>query len=67
MRLDLSHVFLDGQLFAAEQTRLLPFVHVERGESVDEHVCAAIVIISFDDDIGHRGWLLLFLYLVMDG
>ena len=52
VRLDLSHVLLDGELFAAEKSTLLALVHVKAGKSVDEKIGSAIVIVPLYDNIG---------------
>lgn len=67
MRFDLSHVFLDGELFAAEQATLLALVDVKAGECVDEKVRPAVVIVSFNHDVCHRRRLLLLFLLEFDG
>ena len=64
--LNLGHVFLYGQLLAAEQTRLLAFVDVERGESVDKHVCATVMVVPLNDNIGQSGRPFFFLRLHFD-
>ena len=66
MRLDLSHVFLDSKLFAAEQSTLLSSVDVQTGESVFKKVRSAVVIVSFNHDICHRRRQLLLLLLELD-
>ena len=60
---NLGHVRLYGELLATEQTRLLAFIDVEWGESVNKHICAAVVVIPLDDDIGYS-WRPLLLFLL---
>lgn len=67
MRLDLSHVLLDCELLAAEQTTLLALVYVQAGKGVDEQVGAAVVIVSLNHDVCLGRGLLPLLLLELDG
>ena len=67
MGLDLSHVFLDGQLLASEQTTLFTLIDIQAGERVYEEICAAIVVVSLNNNVCCCGRLLLLLFLELDG
>ena len=65
VRLNLAHVLLDGQLLALEQARLFSTVDVERGESVDEQVGPAVVVVTLNHDISQGRWLLIFIHRIL--
>lgn len=67
VRLNLSHVLLDRQVFTFEQTLLFQLVHIERGKRVFEKVRSAVVIVPLNHDVRQRRCLLRLLYLILDG
>ena len=51
----LSHVLLDGEMLALEQSVLLSLAHIKRCESIVEEIELAIVIIALEKDVIRHG------------